>query len=298
MQRIGFIGASGLMGHGIARNLQAKGHPLSITVRKQRDRVADLLAAGATECASPKALAEASDIVFLCVTGSPQVEELMGGADGVLAGARAGLVIVDTSTSEPDSTARLRAAAAAQGVSFIDAPLGRTPVDAEAGRLNVMVGASAEDFARLQPVLQRFAENVLHVGGPGAGHTIKLLNNFIVQATCNAMAEAFAVGQRAGVDLKQLIALMSVGPANSGLLQIMAKTLDGDLAGMKFAIDNARKDVRYYTHLAEGLAVPTVVGEAVHQSLSLASALGFGAKFVPSLVEVQERLSGARIVPR
>ncbi len=298
MERIGFIGASGLMGHGIARNLQAKGHPLAITVRKQRDRVADLLAAGATECPSPKALAEASDIVLLCVTGSPQVEELVGGADGVLAGARAGLVIVDTSTSEPDSTARLRAAAAAKGASFVDAPLGRTPVDAEAGRLNVMVGASAEDFARLRPVLQRFAENVLHVGGPGAGHTIKLLNNFIVQATCNAMAEAFAVGQRAGVDLKQLIALMSVGPANSGLLQIMAKTLDGDVAGMKFAIDNARKDVRYYTHLAEGLAVPTVLGEAVHQSLALASALGFGAKFVPSLVEVQERLSGARILPR
>ena len=153
MERIGFIGASGLMGHGIARNLQAKGHPLSITVRKQRDRVADLLAAGATECASPKALAEASDIVFLCVTGSPQVEELMGGADGVLAGARAGLVIVDTSTSEPDSTARLRAAAAAQGVSFIDAPLAR-PWDTD-----LPVYLCREPLSALEsfwPELQRF----------------------------------------------------------------------------------------------------------------------------------------------
>ena len=103
---------------------------------------------------------------------------------------------------------------------------------------------------------------------------------------------------RAGADLKQLMALMSVGPLNSAVLQIMGRTLDGDLGGMKFAIDNARKDVRYYTHLAESLGVPAVVGEAVHQSLTLASALGHGAKYVPSLVEAQEQLSGATIVPR
>ena len=298
MARIGFIGASGLMGHGMARNLLAKGHPLALTVHRRRETVADLMAAGATECATPRALAETSDTVFICVTGSPQVEAVMLGDQGLLAGARPGLVIVDSSTSEPDSTARLRAAAAAAGATFIDAPLGRTPVDAEAGRLNVMVGAEPADFARVEPLLRCFAENVLHVGGPGAGHTIKLLNNFIVQATCNAIAEAFAVGQRAGADLKQLMALMSVGPLNSAVLQIMGRTLDGDLAGMKFAIDNARKDVRYYTHLAESLGVPAVVGEAVHQSLTLASALGHGAKFVPSLVEAQEQLSGARIVPR
>lgn len=298
MTRIGFIGASGLMGHGMAKNLQAKGHPLALVVHRRRERVADLLAAGAAECATPRELAARSDIVFVCVTGSPQVEAVVGGNDGLLAGAQPGQLVVDTSTSEPDSTSRLREASAAAGVSFVDAPLGRTPVDAEAGRLNVMVGAGAEDFRRLEPVLRCFAENVFHVGGPGAGHTIKLLNNFIVQATCNAIAEAFAVGQRAGADLKQLIALMSAGPMNSAVLQIMARTLDGDLAGMQFELDNARKDVRYYTHLAESLAVPTVMGEAVHQSLTLASALGHGRKFVPSLVEAQEQLSGATIVPR
>jgi 3-hydroxyisobutyrate dehydrogenase-like beta-hydroxyacid dehydrogenase len=153
-------------------------------------------------------------------------------------------------------------------------------------------------FARLEPVLRCFAENVFHVGGPGAGHIIKLLNNFIAQAVCTATAEAFAVGQRAGVNLNKLVELISVGAVNSGLFQAMAKTLSGDMAGLKFELDNARKDVRYYTHLAEGLAIPTVVGEAVHQSLALASALGHGRKFVPSLVEAQEQLTGAKIVPR
>jgi 3-hydroxyisobutyrate dehydrogenase-like beta-hydroxyacid dehydrogenase len=298
MQRIGFIGASGLMGHGMAKNLRAKGYPLALTVHRNRERVTDLLAAGATLAATPAALAKSSDIVFLCVTGSPQVEASVSGPEGLLAGAARGLTIVDTSTAEPDSTNRLRALCEAQGVQYIDAPLARTPVDAEAGKLNVMVGATEAQFAQLEPVLKAFAENVFHVGAPGAGHVIKLLNNFIAQASCTAVAEAFAVGQKAGVDLKKLIELMSKGLVNSGLVQIMAKTLDGDLGGMKFELNNARKDVRYYTHLAENLAVPTVVGEAVHQSLALACALGYGEKYVPSLVEAQEKITGAKIVPR
>jgi 3-hydroxyisobutyrate dehydrogenase-like beta-hydroxyacid dehydrogenase len=267
-------------------------------VHRNRERVADLLDAGASEAATPAAVAAASEIVFVCVTGSPQVEAALGAEDGLLAGAQPGLVIVDCSTSEPDSTARLRERCAAAGVVFVDAPLSRTPVEAEAGRLNVMVGADAAVLARLEPVLRCFAENVIHVGGPGAGHTLKLLNNFIAQAVCTATAEAFAVGQRAGIDLRKLVELISAGPVNSGLFQAMAKTLDGDMGGLKFELDNARKDVRYYTHLAEGLAIPTLVGEGVHQSLALASALGHGKKFVPSLVEAQEQLSGAKLVPR
>lgn len=295
MAKIGFIGASGLMGHGMAKNLLAKGHGLAITVHRNRERVADLLAAGATEMPSPAALAAASDVVFLCVTGSPQVE---ASVEAMLAGAKKGLIVVDCSTSEPESTARLRERCAGHGVTFVDAPLARTPVEAEAGRLNVMVGADRSVFECLEPILKGFAENVFHVGGPGAGHTIKLLNNFIAQAICNATAEAFAVGQRAGVDLKQLVSLVSAGPVNCGLFQAMAKTLDGQLDGLKFELDLARKDVRYYTHLAEGLAIPSVMGEAVHQSLSIASALGHGRKYVPSLVEAQEQLSGAKLVPR
>lgn len=298
MARIGFIGASGLMGHGMAKNLLAKGNSLTITVNRNRDRVADLVAAGAKLVDTHAEVARASEIVFLCVTGSPQVEAVVAGPGGLLEGAAKSLLIVDTSTSEPDSTARMREVCAAKGVDFVDAPLARTPVEAEAGKLNVMVGATPEQFARLQPALKCFAENIFHVGGPGAGHIIKLLNNFVAQAICNATAEAFAVGQRAGVDLKQFVALVSAGLVNSGLFQIMSKTLDGQLDGMKFELNNARKDVRYYTHLAENLGVPTVMGEATHQSLTLACALGFGNKLVPSLVEAQEKLANVKLVPR
>ena len=297
MATIGFIGASGLMGHGIAKNLLAKGHDVALTVHRNRERVADLLAAGAAERRNAAELAGASEIVFLCVTGSPQVEQSLTAADGVLAGARRGLVVIDCSTSEPDSTARLRETCAAAGVTLVDAPLTRTPLEAEAGRLNVMVGADGETFARIEPVLRAFAENVFHVGGPGAGHVVKLLNNFIAQAICTATAEAFAVGQRAGIEPKRLVEIVSAGAVNSGLFQMMAKTLDGDLGALRFELDNARKDIRYYTHLAESLAIPTIVGEAVHQSLVIASALGHGKKFVPSLVEAQQQLTGAKLVP-
>jgi 3-hydroxyisobutyrate dehydrogenase-like beta-hydroxyacid dehydrogenase len=298
MAHIGFIGASGLMGHGMAKHLLASKHGLSITVHRNRERVSDLLQAGAKEAPDAAALAATSDVVFICVTGSPQVEAVVLGERGVLAGARKGLLIVDCSTSEPDSTAKLRDAARAKGATFVDAPLSRTPVEAEAGKLNVMVGATDEVFECLKPVLAGFAENIFHVGGPGAGHTIKLLNNFIAQAICTATAEAFAVGQRAGVNVQSLVDLVSKGPVNNGLFQAMAATLQGRMDGLKFELDNARKDVRYYTHLAENLGVPSMVGEAVHQSLALASALGYGKKFVPSLVEAQEQITGAKLVPR
>ena len=297
MKHIGVIGASGLMGHGIARNLQAKGFEVSLTVHRNTERVADLLAAGAKQVASTADLG-ACDAVIICVTGSPQVEQTLTGPRGVLSAARKGLVVIDTSTSEPESTRRLAALCAERGVTLVDAPLARTPVEAELGKLNTMVGAEQAVFDQIRPVLAAYCENIFHVGGPSAGHVIKLLNNFIAQAICTATAEAFAVGALAGIQPQKLVDVVSAGAVNSGLFQAMAKTLNGDFAGLKFELDNARKDLRYYTHLAEMVTVPSLVGEAVHQSLAMASALGQGKKFVPALVTAQEKLTGAKIAPQ
>jgi 3-hydroxyisobutyrate dehydrogenase-like beta-hydroxyacid dehydrogenase len=297
MKKTGFIGASGLMGHGMAKSMLAKGFPLSLTVHRNAERVADLLAAGASQADSPAQLGAQCDVVVICVTGSPQVEQVVTGPNGLLEKPAKGLIVIDTSTSEPDSSAKLREACAARGVRFVDAPLARTPVEAEQGRLNTMVGADDETFEEIRPVLQAYCENIFHVGGPGAGHVIKLLNNFIGQAICTAAAEAFAVGARAGVDPKRLVEVISAGAVNSGIFQAMAKTLSGDFEGLRFELDNARKDLRYYTHLAESLTVPSIVGESVHQSLALASAMGHGKQFVPALVRAQEQLTGARIAP-
>jgi len=298
MERIGFVGI-GLMGHGIAKNLLAKGHPLAFRVHRNRDNLDDLLAAGAIEVKDTHALVEASDIVFFCVTGSPQVEQLVDGDSGLLASARPGLLVVDCSTSEPGSTARIRADFAARGVEYVDAPLARTPKEAEEGRLNTMVGATDATFARLQPVLKAFCENVIHVGPPGHGHVLKLINNFLALAIATSTAEAFAIAAASGLSLRKLHEVVSAGGVNSGVFQMIAgKAIEGDLTGMKFSIANGRKDMSYYTHLTESQGIVSYMGAAVHQSLVQAAALGLGGRFMPSLLEAQEKLNGIPIVPR
>jgi len=297
--RIGFIGI-GLMGHGIAKNLVTKGFPLTVRVNRNRAPLADLLAAGATEVKTNADVARNADIVILCVTGAPQVEEIINGKDGIATVAHKGLVVIDTSTSEPATTAKMREALAEKGVRFVDAPLARTPVEAELGKLNIMVGADDATFAELKPVLAAFCENIIHAGPAGHGIILKLINNFIGQAITTATAEALAAAAKSGLSIRKLHEVISAGAVNSGLFQMMVgKMLDGgDLTGLKFTLVNAMKDLRYYTHFAESLPVSAIVGEAVHQSLVNANLMGFGDKYVPSLIEAQEKLNGIKIVGR
>lgn len=298
MTTLGILGL-GLMGHGIAKNLLAKGHVLAFKAHRRRDRLDDLLALGAREVDRVAAVAQDAEIVFLCVTGTPQVESLVYGDDGLLGAARPGLRVVDTSTSEPASTARIRTDFAARGARFIDAPLARTPKEAEEGRLNTMVGAEPDDFAAIEPVLRAFCENVIHAGPPGHGHVLKLVNNMLAMSMAAAIAEAIAVAAKSGLDLARTFELLSAGAVNSGILQLMfGKALHGELDGLKFAIANGQKDLRYYTHHAESLPVPSFIGEAAHQSFVQAVNLGFGDKFIASLFELQEQVNGVRIVPR
>ena len=295
--RIGVIGI-GLMGHGIAKNIVAKGQSLSFLKRRSApDAGADLIALGGVELLSPREVAAASDIVILCVTGSPEVEAVCFGSNGIIESARRGLVVIDTSTAEPTSTAALRDRFAQHGVEFVDAPLARTPVEAELGKLNTMVGATDAVFAQIEPVLKAYCENIFHVGPPGAGHKVKLMNNFIAQAIWTATAEAFAAAVKSGVDPKQLVRVVSAGGVNSGLFQAMAKSLDGDMQGLKFQLDNARKDLRYYTHFTESMPLASWLGEAVHQALVQACAMGLGDGMVAELVTAQEMASGVQITP-
>ena len=298
LPRIGFIGL-GLMGHGMAKNLALKGFPLAFKVNRDRSRLADILAAGAREAATYEELARQSDVVILCVTGSPQVEEIVFGPKGLLGAARPDLIVVDTSTAEPSSTARVREAFAAKGTPFVDAPLARTPKEAEEGRLNTMVGADAETFERVKPVLAAYCENIFHVGPPGAGHTLKLVNNFLALTIASSTAEALAVASRAGVPLAKLFEVVSQGGANSGLFQMIAGgAVQGDLTRLKFSIANATKDLGYYRRLAESLPVESPIGTTVHQSFEQAVALGLGDRMLASMIEAQEKINDASIVPR
>ena len=295
---IGFVGL-GMMGHGMARNLLAKGFGLRFMVHRDRSRLQDLLDAGAQEVASRQALVDGAEAVILCVTGSPQVESIVEGPEGLLAAAKPGLMVIDTSTAEPSSTTRLRAAFEARGCRYVDAPLARTPKEAEEGRLNTMVGATPEDFERARPILAAYCENVIHVGPPGHGHVLKLINNMLAMTTAAAIAEAVAAAAKSGLSLQKLYDVVSAGGVNSGIFRMMVEPmLKGDLTGLKFAIGNAQKDLRYYTHLSESLPTTSFVAEAAHQSFVQAANLGLGERFIASLFEAQEKLNGIPIVPR
>ena len=294
---IGFIGI-GMMGHGMAKNLLAKGYDLRFTAHRNRNNLDDLLAAGAVECDSRAELARGCEAVILCVTGSPQVESIVNGEGGLLAGAEKGQLVIDCSTAEPASSARIRDAFATRGVSYVDAPLARTPKEAEEGRLNTMVGASPADFERAKPILAAFCENVIHAGPPGHGHVLKLINNMLAMTTAAAIAEALAAAAKSGLSIQKLFDVVSAGGVNSGIFQMMVgRMLQGDLAGLKFSIANGCKDLRYYTHLTEMLPTSSLIAEAAHQSFVQAVNLGHGEKFIASLLQAQEQLNAVSILP-
>ena len=294
-QRIGLIGA-GLMGHGIGRNILKHDYPLTVLVHRNRKPVDDLITGGAREAKTPRAIAEASDVVFICVTGSPEVEQVVYAADGLLAGARPGLVIADCSTAEPGSTGKSASDVAAKGAVFVDTPMTRTPREAEAGKLALMTGGDEKALAEIRPILSCFADTIIHAGGVGAAHTLKLVNNFLALGTAAVVAEGMNAAAKAGVDLQALRDIVVSGGANSVMFERLIKVaLADDDSAAQFAIANARKDLRYYTNMAEKLPVVSFIGEAVHQTFILAEARGYGQRFVPRLTDLLGELNGVEV---
>ena len=297
--RVGFAG-TGLMGRGMAKNILAAGYPLAVVAHRSRAPIETLVRLGATELHSYRNLAAGSDVVLLCVTGTPEVESIVYGRDGLLEGAREGLIVIDCSTSEPASSERIRVDLAERGASLVDAPLARTPAEAEAGRLNTMVGASQEDFARVRPLLEACCENIFHMGSVGSGHKTKLVYNFITMGYAALISEALCACAATGVDLKRFSDVVSAGGANSGIFQlIVPKALEsGDCSGLNFSLANAEKDLRYYNRMADTVPLSGPLGRAVQHALIQGLNLGYAHGLVGDLVRVQERLNGIGILDR
>ena len=295
--RVGFIGV-GLMGAGMAKNIVTKGFPLTVLGHKKRDAVDRLVGLGAKEAQTPAELGRASDIVVLCLPSSTEVEAVTLGPSGLLEGGREGLVVVDSTTAEPSSTLRVAAALAEKGVAFADAPLTRSPPDAEAGRLNTLVGGGDAVFATIRPVLETFSENIFRIGPLGSAHTMKLINNFMTQGMAALIAEACVTATKAGVDLEKLFEVGQAGAANSSVFQrMMPWVLGQSEGGMLFQLKNSRKDVRYYTHLAEELGVVGYLGQAVHQTFVLAAAQGESESYVPAVARGLGKAQGVKLGP-
>ena len=295
-ESVGFIGV-GFMGQGMARNLLEKGFALTVMGHRNRKPVEELVAAGAAEATSPRELAARSRVIFLCVTGSAQVESVLKGESGIIAGAQPGTVVVDCSTSDPTVTVRLAQELEAAGLHMADAPLGGTPTQAAQGKLSAMIGATPEVFARIKPACEAWAEKVVHIGPVGDGHKMKLLNNFLSMGYAAIYAEALTLGQKVGITPQTFDSVVRGGRMDCGFYQtFMQYVLERDRDAHKFTLSNALKDVRYLESVANAAGIANPVGNAVKNSFAGAVANGKGEDYVPMLSDWIAGLNGVSLV--
>jgi 3-hydroxyisobutyrate dehydrogenase-like beta-hydroxyacid dehydrogenase len=279
---LGFIGL-GVMGEPMCRNLARKSgfsvqaHDLD-TAALQR-----LAADGVNSVANAAAVMQGAQIVFLSLPSGEIVHQLAHQPDGLLAHARAGQIVVDLSTSPVDSTRALAQAFTGKGVTFIDAPVARTRAAAEAGTLSVMVGADPATFERVKPLIATFATDIALCGPVGCGQVVKILNNMVLFETVVALAEAKAIGERAGVDPTLLFETLSKGSADSFALRShgMKAMLPGDFPERAFSVRYARKDLGYALKLAQETGVDAKSARIVDDWYQAAIDAGLGDQYHP-----------------
>ncbi|MEM6659233.1 MAG: NAD(P)-dependent oxidoreductase [Pseudomonadota bacterium] len=289
---IGFIGV-GLMGHGMAKNIVEKGYPLVVMGHRNRAPVDDLVQRGATEVNTAQEMASRCDIIHLCVSGSPQVEQIVRGPNGVLASGKRGLILVDCSTSDPVSTLQLAEDLSGAGMDLADAPLARTPKEAEAGTLDTMVGATPETFEKIKPVLDCWAALVVHLGEVGLGHKMKLINNFISLGYAALYSEALAIAEKSGLSIAQVDSIIRPGRLSNGFYETFMKwSLERDENAHKFTITNAHKDMRYLANLANSVGAVSPVQADVRNAFAAMEASGQGARYLPMLADFVAQVNG------
>lgn len=283
MERIGVLGA-GLMGSGMASNLLRAGHPVTVLANRNRAPIDALLAEGATEADSAEALVRDCSVLLSCL---PNADVVQSHADRLVPLFRDGQVWIDTTTSLPDTSARIGAALAEKGAIFADAPVTGGPTQAAEGRLASMVGCNAQHFPRIAALIRPYSKIIRHFGDIGRGHAAKLLNNFVTQGTAILLSDAYRTADLYGIDTQALYDIMETGAARSGTLEnSVRKSLSGNYKGATFTIENAAKDLRYAAALL-GQANPgrADVAEALRDRFAKVVAAGHGARYVSEMLD-------------
>lgn len=285
-RRVGLVGV-GTMGRGLARNLARAGHSLVVNDLR-REAMAEGESFGARAADTLAALVQDADTVITCLPSVASITSVYLDADGLVATARPGTVLVDCSTSDPALTRQIAARAAERGVGFLDAAMLRTPQAAWDGTLHLVVGGDAATLSRAQPVLRAISERILHVGPVGAGHVLKLINNAVTITNGIMLCEAFTVARGHGVDLELLTDALGTSMASSRQLEPMSRRLIANDHTPLFAVDVVKKDISLYAGLAADRGLMSPLGDTVRDLMRLASAGGFGAQHYSRVATVLE----------
>lgn len=291
-ETVGYVGL-GIMGMGMARNLLKAGFPLSVWNRTASKAEA-LAAEGATARATPAEVAANSDIIVICVSDTPDVEAVLLGENGIIHGAKAGSLVIDCSTISPQATQAMAEKLAAKGIQMLDAPVSGGSEGAAKGTLSIMVGGAAEDFARAMPVFQAMGKTITHVGGTGAGQTVKLVNQVLVVGNCLAMCEALLLAQAGGVDLKKTYDAISQGAAGSWMFTNRAPQIINRDWRPGFMVSLQQKDLRLVLEAADQLGVP-LPGTSLIFNLYRTLENQLGHEGNHALVKALEHLSGIEV---
>lgn len=288
--RCGFIGL-GVMGEPMCRNLAMKSGADVIGYDLAPAPLERLGVQGVTAAATVAAVARASDVMFLSLPSGDELEAVCGGADGLLAQARAGQIVVDLGTSPVGLTRALAARFAAKAVGYADAPVARTRQAAEDGTLSVMVGAAPAVFAAIRPLLACFAADITHCGAVGAGQIVKIMNNMILIETVVALGEALAVARRAGVDGAVLFETLTKGSADSFALRNhgLKAILPSEFPARAFSARYALKDLGYALQLAQAAGVEVAGAEVAAKLLDKTVAAGAGDRYWPVVARTIDR---------
>lgn len=289
MDRIGFIGL-GIMGKPMARNLLRAGYPL-VVFNRSRPAMIELAQDGAVLADSPKDVAHQADVVISCVSDSPDVEAVALGSDGILAGARPGMLYIDMSTIAPATARNVYDTLKLEGVDVLDAPVSGGDIGAQQGTLSIMVGGDEAAFQRALPILQVMGKNIVHIGGAGAGQVTKACNQVVVALTVQAVAEALTLAAQSGVDGAKVRAALLGGFAQSRVLEVHGqRMLDGDFQpGFKLSL--FRKDMNIVTQTARDLSLPLFGALQATGLMDALLAQGNGDLDYVSLFSLYQRLS-------
>ncbi|OQY35820.1 MAG: 2-hydroxy-3-oxopropionate reductase [Anaerolineaceae bacterium 4572_5.2] len=292
-EKIGFIGL-GIMGRGMSANLLKAGLEVCVWNRTASQMEA-LAAAGASAGESPADVAAKSDIIIICVSDTPDVEAVILGENGVIHGAKAGSLVIDMSTISPQVTRKIADQLAQTGVAMLDAPISGGSEGAAKGTLSIMVGGDAAQVERAMPAFRAMGKTITHVGGTGAGQTVKLVNQILVVGTMLAISEALLFAQAGGLDLQKTLDAVSQGAAGSWMLSNRGPQVINRDWRPGFSIDLQQKDVRLALKAADELGVPLLGTAAVFNLYRTLQQRGLGSEGNHALVKALENLSGVEI---
>lgn len=292
--QIGFIGL-GIMGRGMAKNLVEKGHSVAVWNRTQERAETLSKEIKVAVAKSPRAVAEGREFVLLCVSDTPDVEQVLFGQNGVAAGVERGATVIDLSTISPSAARRFAAKLAEQGVAFLDAPVSGGSEGASKGTLSIMVGGPAEAFTHARPVLEAIGRRITHIGPSGSGQMTKLMNQVLVVVNMLAVGEALLLGRAADLDLRKAVAAVEAGAAGSWMLsQRGTQAIDGYWKP-GFTIDLQQKDLRLVLESAKELGVPMLATSLVHQLYNRLQRQGKGGLGNHALVQALEEMAGVKL---